>query len=75
MEKTLMKVECNQPTKETEKAYGIDLGGPGLTWLPKSQCKIEQHSDKNSCWVTVPAWLGRKYGFLQAIKHGMGSFI
>ena len=84
-----MRVEVNTPSRETPKAWGIDMGDselvvtksgrsyrrPSLTWIPKSVGTIEPHRTDGLAWLTVPAWLGRKHGLHLAIKHGRGAYV
>lgn len=85
MSKMYTKVPVNKPERETEKAWGIDLGETEdrvigryvktfsvLSWLPKSKCKVYE-GDDGEWFADAPKWLGDRYGFDYAVKHCGGS--
>ena len=48
---------------ETEEAWLIDFGENDPTWLPKSQCEIEEEND-GTVTVTLPEWLAIEKGLV-----------
>jgi hypothetical protein len=51
--------------KETEKAYGFDLGSGGIVWMPKSQVTIEWAPELphiKAGTLTIPMWLAKQKG-------------
>ena len=81
-----VKVQMKKVKKETQKAWGFDIGGTKQYTIKRGKVTevitepVLTWFPKSKCsfdgeYMIMPEWLAKKTGCIIAIEHGMGEYL